>query len=175
MKHVSKLIYLFLIVSFITSCNNQSRNEEVIEEVMEEETAADIMKIIDAKNAEIVAHYKAGNIDEAAKHFADNVMQFPPNDAPISGIEEYKARWKESIGMGSWTFDLQVQEVKKSGDLAVERGTYTLGFEPNEGAPMPAFMDEGNYLVLWEKIDGDWKILWDAPVSTVPMPMPGGE
>jgi hypothetical protein len=36
-------------------------------------------------------------------------------------------------------------------------------------------MDEGNYLVLWEKIDGDWKILWDAPVSTVPMPMPGGE
>ncbi|UWX54227.1 hypothetical protein NYZ99_14805 [Maribacter litopenaei] len=32
--------------------------------------------------------------------------------------------------------------------------------------------DMGNYVVLWEKIDDDWKVLWDAPVSSVPMPMP---
>lgn len=29
--------------------------------------------------------------------------------------------------------------------------------------------DQGNYIVLWENIDRDWKIVWDAPVSDMPL------
>jgi len=30
--------------------------------------------------------------------------------------------------------------------------------------------DKGNYMVLWKKMDGDWKVVWDAPVTELPLP-----
>ncbi|WP_431160164.1 YybH family protein [Flagellimonas beolgyonensis] len=136
------------------------------------EYSAAVKEIIDAKNAQVVAWYAAGEIDSAATVFAENSIQMPPNQPPLVGIEGYKAGWKQNVQFGKWEFDLKTTEVKASGDLATELGTYTLTFTPNETSPIPAMTDEGNYVVLWEKIDGDWKIVWDAPVSTVPMPMP---
>ncbi len=173
MSKIKFSLFALIIIGIVQfSCGNKPESEEVIVEEVMEESPEDIMKIIDETNKEIEALYREGNIDEAATHFASNAIQFPPNQPPIMGIEEYKSRWKESAAMGLWNFDLQVQEVKSSGNLAVERGKYTLTFEPNEGTPIPPMSDEGNYVVLWEKIDGEWKVLWDAPVSTVPMPMP---
>ncbi len=166
--------YLLLLpVIFLASCSqtgNQSSNDETAEAPVE--STDEIMRIIDEKNNEVEQLYFEGRIEEAATYFAPDLIQMPPNQPIISGKDEYISRWNESAAMGTWEFDLRVQEVKSSGDLAVERGTYTLGFTPNEGAPIPAMTDEGNYLVLWQKIDGDWKVVWDAPVSTIPIPMP---
>ena len=165
----------FLILSFIiiTACSPEDRTADTDQRSeTPEESSDEIMRIIDEKNNEIEQLYREGRIEEAASHFAANLIQMPPNQPIINGRDEYISRWNESAAMGTWEFDLRVQEVKSSGNLAVERGTYTLGFTPNENSPIPAMMDEGNYLVLWEKTDGEWKILWDAPVSSVPLPMP---
>ncbi len=93
----------------------------------------------------------------------------PPHQEPMEGMEQFKKSWKENVGYGDWDFNIEAKEVKVCGEMAVERGEYNLNFNPNESAPMPAFKDEGNYVVLWEKINGDWKIVWDAPVSKIPM------
>ena len=162
---------LLLLLAACSGAENNPPAEEIVEVAVE--TPEEIMLIIDRKNSELEQLYRQAKIEEAALHFSNEVIQMPPNDAIINGKEEYISRWKESAAMGTWEFDLNVQEVKASGNLAVERGAYTLGFTPNEDSPMPAFTDEGNYVVLWEKIDGDWKIVWDAPVSSVPIPMPG--
>ena len=131
-----------------------------------------IKEIIDTKNALAEKWYAAAEIDSVATIFAENSIQMPPNQPPLVGLKNYKASWKQNAQFGNWQFDLKTKEVKASGDLATELGTYTLTFTPNETSPIPAMTDMGNYVVLWEKIDGDWKIVWDAPVSTVPMPMP---
>lgn len=162
---------LLLLLAACSGADNNPPADEIVEVAVE--TPEEIMMIIDRKNKEIEQLYMEGKIEEASEHFAPNVIQMPPNQPIINGKEEYISRWKESAAMGAWEFDLKVQEVKASGNLAVERGTFTLGFTPNENSPIPAMTDEGNYVVLWEKIDGDWKIVWDAPVSTVPIPMPG--
>ena len=58
-----------------------------------------------------------------------------------------------------------------SGPIAVERGTYVIGFAPGADSPIPAFEDRGNYVVLWRLEDDEvWRIVWDAPVSSLPMP-----
>ena len=75
-------------------------------------------------------------------------------------------QWEQSFEFGIWDFDFEVQEVRVSGNQAVELGKYSLEFTPKGNSPIPEFEDRGNYLVLWEKKEGDWKIVWDAPVST---------
>jgi ketosteroid isomerase-like protein len=158
-------ISALLTIVFAASCEQTSP-----EPMSGEAYSAEIQKIIEAKNEKIEEFYASGMIDSAAVHFADNCIQFMPNQPAIVGVENYKAAWKQNIQFGDWKFDLNVQEVKASGDLATEYGKYTLTFYPNETSPIPAMEDKGNYLVLWEKIDGDWKIVWDAPVTELPLP-----
>lgn len=158
------ILSTLLLVLFATSC------EQTTPEPMSGEAySAEIQKIIEAKNEKIQGFYASGMIDSAAEHFADNCIQFMPNQPAIVGLENYKAAWKQNIQFGKWQLDLNTQEVKASGDLATEYGKYSLSFTPNETSPIPAMEDQGNYLVLWEKMDGDWKVLWDAPVTELPM------
>ncbi|WP_127141609.1 YybH family protein [Flagellimonas marinaquae] len=159
------ILSALLLVLFATSC------EQTTPEPMSGEAySAEIQKIIEAKNEKIQGFYASGMIDSAAVHFADNCIQFMPNQPAIVGLENYKAAWKQNIQFGKWQLDLNTQEVKASGDLATEYGKYSLTFTPNETSPIPAMEDKGNYLVLWEKMDGDWKVLWDAPVTELPLP-----
>ncbi|MBO0329536.1 YybH family protein [[Muricauda] lutisoli] len=166
MKHqfVTSISALLTIV-FAASCEQSDP-----EPMSGEEYSAQIQKIIEEKNEKIQGFYASGMIDSAAVHFADDCIQFMPNQPAVVGIENYKAAWKQNILFGKWQFDLNTQEVKASGDLATEYGKYTMTFTPNESSPIPPMEDKGNYLVLWEKLDGDWKIVWDAPVTELPLP-----
>ncbi|WP_010231324.1 YybH family protein [Gillisia marina] len=155
-----------LCILLLWNCQQPNENKEI----SSSEDPKDVRKIIDKKNDQLEIWLKEGNIDSAATIFAENVIQMPPHQEPMEGMNQFKKSWKENVGYGNWDFKIEAQEVKVCGAIAVERGEYVLNFSPNENAPMPAFKDEGNYVVLWENIDGDWKIVWDAPVSKTPMP-----
>ena len=164
---LSILSFLAILIVF-TGCE---KTKEPIKE-FGPEYSEQVKEIIDTKNAKIQAWYAKGMIDSVAVHFADNCIQMPPNQPPTKGKDNFIASWNQSIQFGTWQFDLKTQEVKASGDLATELGSYSLTFTPNENSPIPTMTDKGNYVVLWERIDGDWKIVWDAPVSTVPLAVP---
>ncbi|WP_375324452.1 YybH family protein [Flagellimonas sp. GZD32] len=161
------LLATLLLVGF-QSCQEPQKQEILAGPEYSEQ----IKQIIDAKNAKAEAWYLAGNVDSLASIFASNSIQMPPNMPPLVGIEGYKAGWTQNLQFGKWDFNLETQEVKASGNLATEWGKYTVIFTPNDNSPIPPMNDKGNYVVLWEKIDGDWKIVWDAPVSEIPLPMP---
>jgi len=158
-------ISALLTIIFATSCE-----QPAAEPKSGEEYSAQIQKIIEEKNEQIEGFYASGMIDSAATHFTYNSIQFMPNQPAVVGVENYKAAWKQNIQFGKWEFDLNTQEVKASGDLATEYGKYTMTFTPNETSPIPAMDDKGNYIVLWEKLDGEWKVVWDAPVTELPLP-----
>ncbi len=53
--------------------------------------------------------------------------------------------------------------------VATDIGTYTLAYD----APQGRVTDHGNYTTVWHKIDGQWRVAIDAPVSTTPFPLAG--
>jgi len=53
--------------------------------------------------------------------------------------------------------------------VATDVGTYTLTFDTPQGK----VTDRGNYTTIWHKVNGQWRIAVDAPVSTTPLPMVG--
>lgn len=53
--------------------------------------------------------------------------------------------------------------------VATDIGTYTLGYDTPQGR----VTEHGNYTTVWHKIDGQWRVAIDAPVSTTPFPMAG--
>jgi ketosteroid isomerase-like protein len=129
--------------------------------------------IIDSLNNRFVALIGAGQADSASTLFASDVWQMPPNMMPLVGRDSLRTFWTNMTKSGKVEFDLQTQDVIAADSIAVERGSYNLKFTAGRGAPMPSFVDHGNYVVFWRQdSDGHWRIVWDAPVSTVPMPTP---
>lgn len=159
---MTRLISALLFTLSILGCNTPMQNESIDNEALK--------KMINEKNIKISSFYKKGMVDSLATFFTKHSIQMIPNRKPIVGVEEYKESWSELMQFGSWNFNLKTVEVKASGKLAVELGKYTLEFTPNENSPIPKMSDKGNYMALWEKIGGKWQVIWDAPVSELPLP-----
>jgi ketosteroid isomerase-like protein len=129
--------------------------------------------IIDSLNDRIATLISAGQADSASTLFASDVWQMPPNMMPLVGRDSLRTFWTNMTKSGKVEFDLHAQDVIAADSIAVERGSYNLKYAARPGAPIPSFVDHGNYVVLWRQdADGHWRIVWDAPVSTVPMPTP---
>lgn len=132
----------------------------------EENSAEAVREIIEGKNAQLEQWYAEGELDSLVSVVEVDVIQMPPHHPPIKGRDAFRDNWEQSFGFGTWDFDFEVEEVRVSGDQAVELGKFSLEFTPNESSPIPEFKDMGHYLVLWERQDGEWKVVWDAPVSS---------
>jgi len=131
---------------------------------------AQVRRVIDETNQRLERFYAEGKIDSAAMCFAEDVWQMPPNAPPLRGRRMFEAFWTQAVGWGTWRFDLNAEDVVVEDSIAVERGAYTLSFEPGPDAPIPASSDRGNFLVLWRlEGDGVWRIVWEAPVSELPL------
>ncbi|HET9582217.1 MAG TPA: DUF4440 domain-containing protein [Gemmatimonadota bacterium] len=134
---------------------------------------AEVRAIIEAHNAKLEQWYAKGEIDSVATVFAEDAWQMPPNSPPLVGRVAIHDFWSRATGWGGWNFDLQTEDVVVAGPAAIERGSYSLEFAPNETAPegMAPFRDTGNYIVYWRLDPHEgWRIVWDAPVSTQPLP-----
>lgn len=155
-------------MAFIFACQQPTASEEQ----QNAESSESVREIIEEKNAQGEAWFKAGLVDSIAASFAENVVLLAPHQQPVVGIEEFKKFWGQMMQNGQVELDIKTEEVKHSGDLAVERGKFKLNFTPNENSPIPPINDHGNYVVVWEKINGSWTPVWDAPVSELPMSGP---
>lgn len=134
---------------------------------------AAVRHVIDSLNTRFEAWYDAGQADSIAAAFAEDAVQMPPNMSPVVGRDSIRAFWTNGLRTGKWDFDLAADDVIVSDSLAVERGHYTLKVVAGPQAQYPSFEDRGNYVVVWRReSDGKWRAVWDAPVSTVPIPMP---
>lgn len=136
------------------------------------DTEADAQAIRDLSSAWL-EHANGRDADAIAAYFAPEGIVLEEGEPPIVGAEAIRADieedWAENPDFAvDWrTISVRVAE---SGDLAWERGQWT--FDPDGAGARPDV--SGEYITVWEKVDGEWKVAADIGVPTEPMPAAEG-
>jgi ketosteroid isomerase-like protein/quercetin dioxygenase-like cupin family protein len=109
----------------------------------------------------------AGNVDSiVALHTSDAVVM-PSNAPPMKGSSAIRSGWSEMLKTDRLRLHLIPTRIEvASPTLATEYGTYTESYYGLGGKMSEA----GNYVTIWRKVNGKWRVAVDAPVSTMPMP-----
>ena len=129
----------------------------------------ELRKAIGAANSEFMARFAAGNGAGVAELYTEDGQLLPPKSEPIAGHAAIGALWQGAMDSGVKGAKLEVVEVEGMGKTTVEVGRYALS--DAEGK----VLDHGNYVVIWRKVEGQWKLHRDIWNSNVPPPAAGGE
>jgi len=111
---------------------------------------------IEAVNAKWMELFNKGDFAGIAELYSVDAIAFPPGSAMVRGKAAIGAMWK---GLAEQAGNPKVitLEVKRLGPAAArEIGTFSLttkGASPKEIS--------GKYLVLWERVRGQWKLAAD--------------
>ncbi len=92
---------------------------------------------------------------------------FLPQNGPMSvGRDAIGKAWTGLLQLPgiSLTFKPTRIDVTKAGDMAADIGTYKLSFDGKQGR----VQDRGKYVVVWKKVDGEWKALADIINTSMP-------
>ena len=111
---------------------------------------------IEAANAKWTELFNKGDFDGIAQLYTIDAVAFPPGSAIVRGRTAISAMWK---GMAEQVANpkLTTLEVKRlSPSSAREVGTFSLTTK----GPSPKELS-GKYLVLWQRVQGDWKLAAD--------------
>jgi len=105
-----------------------------------------------------------------AQIYAEDAQFMPPNAPKAVGREAIQKGWTDMFALPNVSLTLGTEKITfaKSGDLAVEVGTYK--FSMGEGAA--AVNDTGKATVTWTKRDGKWLVLTDMFSSDLPAAPP---
>ena len=102
---------------------------------------------------------KAKDAAGIAELYAEDGAVMPPN-APIGkGRTAVQKTWASMMATPGFGLIFVPEQIilSSSGDMALDRGTYTLTIAPN-GATQT---DTGKYVVVWRKIGREWKVAAD--------------
>ena len=111
---------------------------------------------IEAVNAKWVELFGKGDFEGIAQLYTVDATAFPPGSAMVKGRAAIGAMWK---GMAEHVSNPKVTtlDVKRlSPRAAREIGTFTLMTKD----PTPKEIS-GKYLVVWERVRGEWKLAAD--------------
>jgi uncharacterized protein (TIGR02246 family) len=111
---------------------------------------------IEAVNAKWVELFGKGDFDRIAQLYTVDAIAFPPGSAMVRGRAAIGAMWK---GMAEHVSNPKVTtlDVKRlSPRAAREIGTFSLMTKD----PTPKEVS-GKYLVVWERVGGEWKLAAD--------------
>ena len=111
---------------------------------------------IDKLNESFLAAFQKGDTAAFGQMYAEDAYLLPSGGEMVKGRAAIQAFWtKAAEGIGD--FKLTTVDVKPLGnDAAREIGTFTL---KTEGQPPEEVA--GKYVVVWQKVGGDWKLATD--------------
>lgn len=119
-------------------------------------------------NRKWLAAVEAKDIEACVSFYAPDAVEMQPGMPALVGreaIREWFEAWLPDTSVSNAFFPERT-EVAASGDVAYDRGTYRFTGSTPDGP----IEDVGKYLVIWKKIDGDWKVVASTSNSDLPQP-----
>ena len=88
--------------------------------------------------------------------------------APLArGAAAIRGNWTEAVKTPGLVLQWTPTKIDvASATVATEYGTYT----ESSDSPQGKMTDAGNYVTIWHKINGKWRVALDAPVTSAPLP-----
>jgi uncharacterized protein (TIGR02246 family) len=107
-------------------------------------------------NDQFAKAFNTGDIAAVAAHYTEDAVVLPPGAEMVMGRDAILTFWKSAAEQIS-DIKLTAVDVKPLGDNAArEIGTFSLrtkGAQPQQIT--------GKYVVVWEKVETDWKLATD--------------
>lgn len=97
----------------------------------------------------------------AALHAADARL-LPQGRRPVEGAKDVEAFWRGLLEAGARLVQLQTQRVETHGEVAYEVGDYIMTVQTKPGETI---VHAGNYLAVWKRQEGEWKVaaaIWNS-------------
>jgi uncharacterized protein (TIGR02246 family) len=102
------------------------------------------------------------NLDQTLSYYADDAWVYPQNAPVAKTADQRRGVWAAFFAMpgaSDMQGDITRVEVARSGDLAVEYGTFAMTVNDKKGKPIT---ETEKYVVTWKKhADGNWKAIAD--------------
>lgn len=129
--------------------------------------SATAKRAIDSLNAEFDGHFNAGHGDLVAAQYTEDGELAVANEPVMKGRAAIAAMVTSLAPMKA-AIKTTAVSVVANGDLAIERGDYTLSISTPGG---PA-SESGVYLLHWHRVNGNWMRVGDVATSPAPLPPP---
>lgn len=124
----------------------------------------DIKGEITVVNKGFVEAFDKGDAKALVSNYTANAKLYPSNSDVIEGPEAIEGFWGAVMKMGIKRAQMETVTAEKFGNMAIEEGRYKLFVEGDH------LVDQGKYIVTWEKVDGQWKIQRDIWNTNNPAP-----
>lgn len=111
---------------------------------------------------------RAGDDSALAEFYGPEGALLPPNEPKVTGRENIRRYWAGLEEAGA-NLEISVGSLIFSdmADIAIEEGTWTVDIP---GPPLGPHKDDGKYVVVWRRYDGEWKVAQDIWNSNHPPP-----
>lgn len=100
----------------------------------------------------------AGDDAAIAAAYTEDAKIFPNNRDIIAGQSKIQTYWVSEEGYAVTHHKITPSEIKILGDEAYDYGYYEGTSQGPDGKPATW---RGKYVIVWKKIDGEWKIYLD--------------
>jgi uncharacterized protein (TIGR02246 family) len=109
---------------------------------------------------------KAKDAAGIAGLYAEDGAVMPPNAPIAKGRAAIQQTWASMMRTPGFDLTITPEQiiVSSSGDMALDRGTYSLALAPGGTAQT----DTGKYVVVWRKVGSEWKAAADIFNSDLP-------
>lgn len=162
-----RLILLAASALLISSCDTGKENANgASSNTAASATAAADEDAIRGQVARWLQLIKSKDAAAIAQIYTEDGAFMPPNATIGKGRSAIEQNWKAMMDTPGFELMFAPEQiiVSSSGDMALDRGTYRLTVAP-DGTEQ---VDTGKYVVVWRKIDGNWKAAADIINSDLP-------